>query len=370
MAKAKRMRICFIAHPSHTNSRSWISYFAQVLNHEVHVIGLTRKPDPIPGAVMHYVNADPNEKWRYLFVIPQVRRLVHSVNPDLLIAYRVQSYGFLASFAGFHPLVLAAQDEKIVTPPDSRLLRWCCKFAIRHGDWFNAWGPHMADHLCALGARRDSIAVRPRGVNVEVFFPPDRKKPWERQTNRPTICTTRGLYPEYRHDLLLESMALVVRDIPDALLTIVGRGPSEASIRAQIAQSGLEKNVRLCGYVEHAGVAPLLRESHVYVSVIPTEGVSSSLLEAMATGSFPIVTDLEANRLWVTEGKNGFLAPPYDVAGLAKRLKTALKDTALREKAARYNVGYIEQHLNWRHNMKAMEAEYLDLIERSRQANR
>ena len=51
------MKICFVAHPSHTNSRSWIRYFAEELKHDVHVIAVTREKDDIPGATMHAVSS-------------------------------------------------------------------------------------------------------------------------------------------------------------------------------------------------------------------------------------------------------------------------------------------------------------------------
>src|SRR5262245_34495719 len=114
------MKICFVAHTNHSNSRSWIRYFANELGHDVHVISVAAECEPIPGAKHHHVTLNGERKWMYFLAIPRVRRLVHQIAPDLLIGYRVQSNGFMAACTGFHPLILAAQDEKIVTPPDSR----------------------------------------------------------------------------------------------------------------------------------------------------------------------------------------------------------------------------------------------------------
>ncbi|HMJ10819.1 MAG TPA: glycosyltransferase, partial [Polyangiaceae bacterium] len=171
------MKICFVAHPSHANSRRWIRYFANVLGHEVHVIAAMRHFEPIEGVKIHALPVDHERKWQYFLTIPWVRRTVRRIAPDVLIGYRVQSNGFLAACAGYHPLVLAAQDEHIVTPPDSRLLREIVKFTLRRGDWFNAWGDHMAARMVELGAPKERIVIRSRGVDLSAFHPPHPERP-------------------------------------------------------------------------------------------------------------------------------------------------------------------------------------------------
>ena len=350
------MRICFVTHPSHANARNWISYFANELGHEVHVISVTKEPDPVPGTVAHDIFADFTRKWRYFTVIPRIPPLIREIAPDLVIAYRVQSYGFITAFANFHPLVLAAQDEHIVSPPHSRVRRWLCEFAVRRADWFNAWGPHMARSFRKLGAPDAAIATRPRGVRTNVFRPPQSR------SARPTICTTRGLYALYRHDLLLEAMVSVVRQIPDVSLKIAGRGPLEDALRERIAALRLENNVELTGYLAPDAVADLLRESLVYVSTVATEGVSMSLHEAMACGTLPVVSDIEPNRLWVENGVSGLLATTAEE--FASQIVRGLTDQGLRDRAAVRNIAFAREHLDWDQSMRRMEAEYVELVRR------
>jgi len=129
-----------------------------------------------------------------------------------------------------------------------------------------------------------------------------------------------------------------------------------------------------------------LRRSQVYVSLVSTEGVSSSLLEAMACGVFPIVPDIPANRLWIEDGKNGFLvpmdgwqrdhvrgflAPPTDQARLADTIVAALRDERLRRNARDINVEIVRHKACWHTNMARMERAYRALAEsraRSRHA--
>jgi glycosyltransferase involved in cell wall biosynthesis len=353
------MKICFISHAGHPNARRWIEYFATQLRHEVHVISVTKEPHPVPGAIMHDILIDIERKWRYLLAVPKVRRVLKKISPDLVIAYRVQSSGVLAAFTGFHPLVLAAQDEDIVHPVGSRLSRSCVKFAIRRGDAFNAWGENMARNLCRLGAPRDRIIVRPRGVRTDIFLPGPTGA---RRNGRPTVCTTRGLYALYGHGFLLEVIDRLRHEVADVLLTLMGSGPEEEAIRRDIARRDLGRNVRLLGRGDQHAVASLLQRSDVYVSVKSTDGVSSSLLEAMACGTFPVVADVPANRPWVRHLETGLLTADGDVSAYVRHLKRALEDDELRARAAAANVAFVQRELDWAVTMRRMEAEYARLV--------
>lgn len=356
------MKICFIAHPAHTNSKSWIRHFAEVLGHDVHVVAVADQVEPIPGATLHEIAMPIEQKWRYFQAVPRVRQMVRSIDPDLLIGYRVQSNGFLAACTGVRPLVLAAQSEHIVSPPESKLAAAIASFAVRQADLCNAWGPLMGQRFCDLGAPPGRVVVRPRGVDTRAFHPPDPERPAWRATRGPVLCTTRQLHPVYRHDFLIEVMRRIADEHPDALLLVVGRGPAEEAIRKQVADLKLERNVELVGYVEHRNVAEYLKRAHLYVSVIDTDGVSSSLLEAMACGCYPIVPDIAPNRVWISSGENGTLAGAAEVESFAGAILDAVEHDDWRANAAAQNVDFIKREHDWDVNMAAMEREYEELV--------
>jgi glycosyltransferase involved in cell wall biosynthesis len=71
----------------------------------------------------------------------------------------------------------------------------------------------------------------------------------------------------------------------------------------------------------HGDLPGFLRAADVYVSASSSDGTSSSLLEAMASGLYPVVSDITANRPWVEHGKNGLLFAVGDAASLAEALR-------------------------------------------------
>ena len=104
-----------------------------------------------------------------------------------------------------------------------------------------------------------------------------------------------------------------------------------------VNEMGLQDTVTFLGGYKPEQLPSILASADVYVSASFRDGTSNSLLEAMSTGTFPVVSDIPANRPWIDDGRSGLLFPPGDADALADALTRALKDSALRSEAARIN---------------------------------
>ena len=128
-------------------------------------------------------------------------------------------------------------------------------------------------------------------------------------------------------DVLVRTAQRVCRELPDAVFVIAGslyeRDYSE-EIQSMIRQLGLEKNVRLLGFV--ADPIPLLKMSHAFCLLSRSEGFCNALLEAMACGVPSVVTRVGGNPEAITDGENGFLVPVEDDASAAETLLMLLRD--------------------------------------------
>jgi glycosyltransferase involved in cell wall biosynthesis len=81
----------------------------------------------------------------------------------------------------------------------------------------------------------------------------------------------------------------------------------------------------------------------------------------MACGSFPVVSDLPANREWIDSELNGLLVPAKDAPALAQALIRALEERELREKAQIINKQRVKDKAIWEENMREMEELYRQL---------
>jgi glycosyltransferase involved in cell wall biosynthesis len=104
----------------------------------------------------------------------------------------------------------------------------------------------------------------------------------------------------------------------------VGDGPLRAEVERAVAEAGLEGRVWLAG--ERADIPQLLGALDCFVLPSRAEGISNTLLEAMACGLPVVATNVGGNRELVAEGESGTLVPPENPVALSDGLAAYFRD--------------------------------------------
>jgi sugar transferase (PEP-CTERM/EpsH1 system associated) len=126
---------------------------------------------------------------------------------------------------------------------------------------------------------------------------------------------------------LLRMVRLVVDAVPDFRLDIVGDGPEREALERLSAELRLEKHVCFLG--ERTDVNTLLGNAGLFVLSSLGEGLSLTLLEAMASGLPIVATEVGGNPEVVIDGKTGLLVPPRSPEKLASAVVTLIQNPAL-----------------------------------------
>jgi glycosyltransferase involved in cell wall biosynthesis len=345
------MRILFLAEAPSPYAREWAEHLAAVFGHDVHLASLQPCDAPLTGVTFHPLGRHVG-RLSYLLALPATRRLAHRLGPDLTVAYRVTSYGVLAAAAGLHPLSLAAQGQYIAFPPTSLPKRALARYALARADLVTSWGVHMTQNMVKLGCDPGKIRTIAYGIDTERFrIDPDRPRPG----SPPKLLTTRALRRDYNHEQILRALPDVAAIFPGVVWTAVGEGPERERLAGLARRLGVGRNLDLPGRVPSDRLLALLRECDVYLSAVRTDGVSASLLEAMACGAWPIVTDNEANRLWIRPGETGDLVAPGDAPGMAHAILRALRDPRRTGAALEANRDLVVTRASLRENMAVIE---------------
>lgn len=359
------MRVCFLADAGSVNTRNWVNAFAQDLGHEVHVVSVNRTGQFAPPVVLHHLGTetgtqDPLGKLGYIRNIRRIRRIVQKVSPDILVGYRVVSYGYVGARTGFRPLVVVPQCRDMIPPRrslHSLPRRMLAVTAIREASLLHAWASHIADRLVELGADPEKILTCPRGIDLRKF-----SRPSEGASAEFTVVSTRGLRSHYGVDIVLRASRLASEKLGNVPTAVAGAGEAESELKELVRDLGTATDVWFAGEIPNEELPSLLRRSDVYVSAVRNDGVSASLLEAMACGCFPIVTDNAANRLWVDDGINGFLIAAPDPEMFAAAIVRAMGDPALRLRAQDANRAIVERRADIRVNMRTISDAYHKLV--------
>ncbi|MCI0685072.1 MAG: glycosyltransferase [Gemmataceae bacterium] len=140
------------------------------------------------------------------------------------------------------------------------------------------------------------------------------------------IVTVARLSPEKDIANLLRAMALVSRDDTDARLEIAGDGPVREDLLSLAAELGLGPRVKFLG--ETNDVPALLARASLFVLPSQAEGISLTLLEAMASGLPVVATRVGGNPEVVNDGRTGWLVPPRDPEALADAIGRLRGDPA------------------------------------------
>jgi glycosyltransferase involved in cell wall biosynthesis len=346
------MRIALISH----TALYWTELYARYLvtrGHEVRVVSFGR--EPLEGLdVVHVGRGTPARRkaLSYLGRVPRTRRLLRRFKPDVVLASYLSSNGLVAALCRPRALVVSGHGTDVYGETEAShgrglLLRFVCSRA----DAIHVVSSGLAEALAAHGVPRARIECFPIGVDVSAFAPASEGS----SLRAVDIVCTRRHEPVYDTAAVLAALALVRRRRPDLHAVLLGGGPLLEERRAQARASGLDDAVVLPGTVDSSKVRETLQRAKVYVSASHRDGASSSLLEAMAAGSFPVVSDIGANRDWIVDGTTGLLFRPGDPVHLARALLRALEDGRLRESARAANLARVERDGSLVTNMRRME---------------
>jgi glycosyltransferase involved in cell wall biosynthesis len=138
------------------------------------------------------------------------------------------------------------------------------------------------------------------------------------------------LSPEKELPSLLGAFTRVARELPDAILAVVGDGPMRGELMNRTRELGLEHRVRFTGMLDSAGVRKWLQASDVYALVSSLEGLPCALIEAMSAGLPPVISNIPANTQIVEQEKNGLVAELKNEESIAQQMIRLLRDPALR----------------------------------------
>lgn len=126
---------------------------------------------------------------------------------------------------------------------------------------------------------------------------------------------------------LVVAWARVARQRPDARLWLVGEGPDRDELYDLILDRDLRGRVIMPGAFD--AVDEILQAADLFVLPSHEEGMSLSLLEAMAAGLPVVASDIEGNRGLIRHGEHGILAPPRNPDALAAAILQQLNQTIL-----------------------------------------
>src|SRR4051794_25325046 len=271
--------------------------------------------------------------WRFARIVKRLAPdVIHAHDPHgVAMAALALSLGAGSAARGKAPAIVASRRVDFHLKGNS-FSRW----KYRQVDCFVAASEAIRRMLVADGiADAQTVAVH-EGIDVEhvIAAPPvNVHEAFFLPHGAPVVGNVAALVPHKGQRYLVDAAQLVVRQIPDARFVILGEGELREHLERQVREHHLEKHVLLPGF--RTDVLGCMKAFDLFVMSSVTEGLGTSLLDAMACARPIVATTAGGIPEIVDENVTGLLVPPRDAQALAAAIVRALRDQPLRERIGR-----------------------------------
>ena len=260
----------------------------------------------------------------------RLSRVVKRLEPDIIHAHDAHGIAMAslalsigsASSATRAPALVAARRVDFHLNSNS-LSRW----KHRQVDCFIAASEAIRAILVANGVPAERTVTVHEGIDVEhvLAAPPiNVHETFWLPHQAPVVGNVAALVPHKGQRHLIEAAHLVVREIPDARFIILGEGELREHLEHQVREYHLEKHVLLPGF--RTDVLGCIKGFDLFAMSSVTEGLGTSLLDAMACSRAIVATRAGGIPEIVEDGVTGVLVEPRDHAAMAREIVRLLKD--------------------------------------------
>ncbi len=219
------------------------------------------------------------------------------------------------------------------------------------------------DDLVKYGVNPSRITVVPNGLDLSPYTPlAERRRPWRRGAGV-TLGMVARMETDKDHVGLIAAMPRIIKRHPGTRLLLAGDGSLRPRVEKAIRAFAMEDRVELRGEVARPADAYADIDLYVQPSTVP-EGVSNSLIEAMACGLPVVATAAGGNREVVVDGETGLLVPCHDSDALAAAIITLLDDPEKAELFGRRSAARARAHFSREVMIDATVAIYESILTR------
>lgn len=299
-------------------------------------------------------------QWRDLpGLILDFKRLIREIKPDLIHAGPIQTCAFIAVLTGFRPILTMSWGFDLMDDVHrNRWWEWATRYTLKRSTYFISDANVTRDKAVAYGMNPERTVVFPWGVDLQQFAPSTVHGP----SSNFTLFCNRSWEPRYGVDVLAKAFVKVTASRPEVGLILLGGGSQAANLRQILTSGGVMEQVHFGGQVSQKELAGWYHQADLYISPSHVDGSSVSLMEALACGLPCLVSDIPANKEWVTEGENGWLFRDGNVDDLAAKILQAVEKREALAQIGRNSRSVAEARADWKKNTDTLMRTYEAVI--------
>lgn len=258
-------------------------------------------------------NIEGNNK-KILFKTREVYKVIKKVKPQFINAHYLTSHGAIIAILKTLKLTKSKTifsawgSDILVTPFKSNAYKKITKFILKKGDIITSDSEYMSKIIRDLGGKK--IETFPFGL-------PKLPTVMIEEKDENLFFSNRSLEDNYNIDKIILLFSEICKT-QKAKLVIANSGKNLEKCTLLAQKLGISDNVDFVGFLTSEEQNNYYKKAQFFFSIPTSDATSVSLLEAMAYGAIPILSDIPANEEWVTNNENGIIGTEEIVVKINK----------------------------------------------------
>lgn len=286
-----------------TNSIHTLNYLNLIRDYFSDVYVLTDADGEKYNVPFKCINFSFSNPVKVIQSILTIKKTLTEFNPDIIHIQQVGTHAWMtiqANRKARKPIIVTAWGSDILSTPSKGFLYFkMAKSILKNVQFFTSDSTFMGNEMNRIANEKLNITIANFGINID-------------QTELPKeniIFSNRAHKPLYRIELILQAFSRFSKtDIgQEWKLVVAGDGEQTQQLKNMAIELGIAEKVDFVGWLTKEQNSNYYQKSRLFVSIPESDATSISLLEAMAAGCIPIVSDLPANAEWITDGNNGII---------------------------------------------------------------
>lgn len=307
-----------------SNSIHTFNYLKLIEGFFDEVLLITTSPAPEYKGNYHWFNFSLRNPLSAYRTVRSLKKIINDYSPDVIHLQQANSVAYLTLLAAGKskaPRILTGWGSDILTTPDSGFLyKKMVVWILKHAGYFTADANFVGKRMKELAPHIKKVSIINLGIDVN--FPSMPKE---------NIIYSNRLHKKlYRLDKIIDAFKKLTEQAAynQWKLVVAAEGEETSALKSLVATSGVENRVDFVGWLGKEKNMEMYARAKVFVSVPESDATSISLLEAMAAGCVPVVSNLPANNEWITSGENGFIVKDLDSDFLEPALTSDMQKIA------------------------------------------
>jgi len=367
------MKLCYLANSQSIHVQRWIDYFSSE-GDEVHVI--TNQPCIYNkrNVIIHSIKKNSSIPIISKFIkLSHIIKLVKEISPDIVHAHYAD-YGKFLLFLRNYPTILSVWgSDVLVYPKKSLLKKILLKLVFKRVNVITTiavfMGPYIHENF---NIPYDKIIRIPWGVNLSIFnknYHVESKKLRRElgiSEDSFVLISNRSIAPLYQTEKIIEASHLILDSHPNTYFVFVkGYGTSlyENEMKELAKKLGVNKNmIFVSNMLTPNEMAVYLNMADAFISIPKSDQFGLSVLEGMACGLVPILSDSIVSYKQYLNEENAIFVNPKDSVDISNKINNLIDNIEFKNQAYSINKEIIEEHEDWSKNTKKMRELYFKII--------